>query len=159
MNLGEVFQKIYIRLSGNALAGMDFNVCPARQRIAHAKTTFLVYPSGIVGVVLAAWLYFYSPSPLYADGVLNLYHLCNEPMVGTNGPEKKKYSYSPISWCTSKGIVQWYHSIHCFLVSHMGLCSLFYQQQCPPSWTPLFHHAATAMWWMALRKIEKLLPG
>ena len=40
------------------------------------KNNIWVYPTGIVGVVLAAWIYFFlAQPPLYADGVLNLYYL------------------------------------------------------------------------------------
>nr|HMU03651.1 nicotinamide mononucleotide transporter [Saprospiraceae bacterium] len=39
------------------------------------KNNILVYPTGIMGVLLAAWVYFFiSNPPLYADGVLNIYY-------------------------------------------------------------------------------------
>lgn len=39
------------------------------------KNNILVYPTGIIGVLLAAWLYlFISAPPLYADGILNIYY-------------------------------------------------------------------------------------
>ncbi|MEY4134567.1 MAG: hypothetical protein RL386_917, partial [Bacteroidota bacterium] len=39
------------------------------------KNNILVYPTGIIGVLLAAYIYFYLVDPpLYADGALNLYY-------------------------------------------------------------------------------------
>ena len=55
------------------------------------KNNVLVYPTGIIGVLLAAWLYFFaSHPPLYADGTLNIYRIENEilqrhPSQGRDG--------------------------------------------------------------------------
>ena len=39
------------------------------------KNNVLVYPTGIVGILIAAYLYlFVSHPPLYADGLLNFYY-------------------------------------------------------------------------------------
>ncbi|MEZ4911352.1 MAG: nicotinamide riboside transporter PnuC [Saprospiraceae bacterium] len=39
------------------------------------KNNVLVYPTGMIGVLLAAWMYWFIASPpLYADGVLNIYY-------------------------------------------------------------------------------------
>jgi len=39
------------------------------------KNKVLVYPTGIIGVLLASYIYFFiSNPPLYADAVLNIYY-------------------------------------------------------------------------------------
>ena len=39
------------------------------------KNNILVYPTGIIGVLLAAYVYFFmSQPPLYADATLNIYY-------------------------------------------------------------------------------------
>lgn len=39
------------------------------------KNNLLVYPTGIIGVLLAAYVYYFiSTPPLYADGLLNIYY-------------------------------------------------------------------------------------
>ena len=39
------------------------------------KNSVLVYPTGMIGVLLAAWMYYFvADPPLYADTVLNIYY-------------------------------------------------------------------------------------
>ena len=48
------------------------------------KNKVLVYPTGIIGVLLASYIYYFiSDPPLYADAILNIYYffmsISNEP--------------------------------------------------------------------------------
>ena len=40
-----------------------------------SENSVLVYPTGMIGVLLAAWMYYFvADPPLYADTVLNIYY-------------------------------------------------------------------------------------
>jgi hypothetical protein len=48
------------------------------------KNNVLVYPTGIIGVLLAAYVYFFMISPpLYADAALNIYYFGMSVQLGT----------------------------------------------------------------------------
>ena len=72
------------------------------------KNNVLVYPTGIIGVLLAAYVYFFmAQPPLYADASLNLYYFLMSVYGWYNWVQKKDgdhYTY-PISWCTRKELV------------------------------------------------------
>lgn len=124
------------------------------------KNNVLVYPTGIVGVLLAFWVYFFMASPpLYADGILNIYYFIMSVYGWYNWAQKKnedEYNY-PISWCNTKELwigaalfIGFWIGIYIMLVSITD------------SNTPLLDSlvsstAVTAMWWMAKRKIENWL--
>ncbi|MBL7728571.1 MAG: nicotinamide mononucleotide transporter, partial [Dinghuibacter sp.] len=69
------------------------------------KNNVLVYPTGIIGVLLAAWVYFFAVSPpLYADASLNIYYFLMSVYGWYNWVQKKDaghFTY-PISWCSRK---------------------------------------------------------
>ncbi len=121
------------------------------------KNNILVYPTGIVGVLLAAWLYFFkSDPPLYADGMLNIYYFMMSLYGWFNWTRKKgdhEHVYK-ISWCDKK---QLYTGLLGFFIAWIiSFCLLKYITD---SNTPLLDSlvsssALTAMWWMAKRKIE-----
>jgi nicotinamide mononucleotide transporter len=121
------------------------------------KNNVLVYPTGIIGVLLASWVYFFLiHPPLYADASLNIYYFVMSVYGWYNWMQKKDgshYSY-PISWCTKKELM---FGIGFFLffwtIVYVVLIKL------TNSNTPLLDSlvsasAITAMWWMAKRKIE-----
>ena len=69
------------------------------------KNNVLVYPTGIVGVLLASWVYFFMiHPPLYADGALNIYYFAMSVYGWYNWVQKKDESHYtfPISWCNKK---------------------------------------------------------
>src|SRR5574343_543933 len=69
------------------------------------KNNVLVYPTGIIGVLLAAWVYFFAVDPpLYADGSLNIYYFLMSVYGWYNWVQKKDDSHLayPISWCNQK---------------------------------------------------------
>jgi nicotinamide mononucleotide transporter len=123
------------------------------------KNNVLVYPTGIIGVLLAAYVYFIiSSPPLYADASLNIYYFIMSVYGWYNWTKKKEDGLQyPISWCnkTELGI-----GTGLFLVSWVIL--YFVLQYFTNSNTPFLDSlvsssAVTAMWWMAKRKIENWL--
>lgn len=124
------------------------------------KNNVLVYPTGIVGVLLAAYVYFFmSEPPLYADGALNIYYCFMSVYGWYNWVQKKDeshYTY-PISWCTRK---QMAFGIGFFLFFWAVIYIVLYKFT--DSNTPVLDSlvsgsAITAMWWMAKRKVENWL--
>lgn len=124
------------------------------------KNNVLVYPTGIVGVLLAAYVYFFmSAPPLYADGALNIYYCLMSIYGWYNWVQKKDethYAY-PISWCTRKQLL---FGIGFFLFFWAVIYVVLYKFT--NSNTPILDSlvsgsAITAMWWMAKRKVENWL--
>lgn len=124
------------------------------------KNNVLVYPTGIIGVLLAAYVYFFmSYPPLYADGALNIYYCLMSIYGWYNWVQKKDeshYTY-PISWCTKK---QLFFGIGFFLIFWAIIYIVLHQFT--NSNTPILDSlvsgsAITAMWWMAKRKVENWL--
>jgi nicotinamide mononucleotide transporter len=121
------------------------------------KNNVWVYPTGIIGVLLAAYVYFFMiHPPLYADGTLNLYYFIMSVYGWYHWVQKKDsgaFAY-PISWCTRKELII---GIALFLVFWAAIYLLLVNWT--NSNTPLLDSlvsgsAITAMWWMAKRKIE-----
>lgn len=124
------------------------------------KNNVLVYPTGIIGVLIAAYLYFFdSHPPLYADGALNIYYFAMSVYGWYNWVQKKDadhYTY-PISWCSPREIkigtgffvVSW---ALIWLVLHR-----FTDSNTPVLDSLVSSSAITAMWWMAKRKVENWL--
>ena len=116
-----------------------------------------VYPTGIVGVLLAAYVYlFMAHPPLYADSILNIYYFIMSVYGWYNWVQKKDESHLtyPISWCSKKEL---FIGIGFFLASWAGIYILLFE--ITNSNTPILDSlvsssAITAMWWMAKRKIE-----
>lgn len=121
------------------------------------KNNVLVYPTGIIGVLLAAYVYFFLiHPPLYADASLNIYYFIMSMYGWYNWVQKKDsshYTY-PISWCSKKELAAGIGFFFFFwAVIYLVLVKL------TNSNTPLLDSlvsasAITAMWWMAKRKIE-----
>jgi len=124
------------------------------------KNNVLVYPTGIIGVLLAAWLYFFnSHPPLYADGALNIYYFIMSVYGWYNWVQKKDAEHLtyPISWC-NKGEL----SAGALLFSVSWGIIYFALIKITNSNTPILDSlvsatAVVAMWWMAKRKIENWL--
>jgi nicotinamide mononucleotide transporter len=124
------------------------------------KNNVLVYPTGIIGVLLAAWLYFFnSHPPLYADGTLNIYYFLMSVYGWYNWVQKKDAGHLtyPISWCNKRELIT---GVLLFLVS-WGII-YFTLVKITDSNTPILDSlvsasAVVAMWWMAKRKIENWL--
>lgn len=124
------------------------------------KNNLLVYPTGIIGVLLAAYVYFFMiDPPLYADASLNIYYFGMSVYGWYNWVQKKNgdsFVY-PISWCNKKELR---FGIGFFIF--FWIVIYFVLQQFTDSNTPILDSlvsssAITAMWWMAKRKIENWL--
>ncbi len=123
------------------------------------KNNVLVYPTGIIGVLLAAYLYYFlTQPPLYADSILNIYYFIMSLYGWYNWSIKKDDEIVyPIAWCNNKELI---HGIVLFLVSWLLIYLLL--KNITDSNTPMLDSlvtssAVTAMWWMAKRKIENWL--
>lgn len=124
------------------------------------KNNILVYPTGIIGVLLAAYIYFYLVDPpLYADGALNLYYFAMSVYGWYRWSQRKadQQDAYPISWCTQKELITGlllFAGAWVFLY----LVLAFYTDSNTPVMDALVSSSAiTAMWWMATRKIENWL--
>lgn len=121
------------------------------------KNNVLVYPTGIIGVLLAAWVYFFALDiPLYADGALNIYYFLMSVYGWYNWVQKKDADHLayPISWCNNKEL-----GIGLGLFAGFWIILYVVLINWTNSNTPLLDSlvsasAVTAMWWMAKRKIE-----
>jgi nicotinamide mononucleotide transporter len=123
------------------------------------KNNILVYPTGIVGVLLAAWLYFFiAQPPLYADAILNVYYLIMSIYGWYSWYQKKgEQLVYPISHTNKSELVI---GISIFIISWIAIYILLIK--ITDSNTPILDSlvsstAITAMWWMAKRKIENWL--
>lgn len=121
------------------------------------KNNVLVYPTGIIGVLLAAYVYFFLiHPPLYADASLNIYYFIMSVYGWYNWVQKKDsshYAY-PISWCSKKELVAGIIFFFVFWAIIYGVLAKFTKSNTPLLDSLVSGSAITAMWWMAKRKIE-----
>jgi nicotinamide mononucleotide transporter len=119
----------------------------------------LVYPTGIVGVLLMAYVCFFIFSPaVYADGAVNIYYFFMSVYGWYNWVQKKDDSFSyPIRWCTIHERV-WGIAFFLFFWGLLYAVLSRYTDSNTPILDSLASAASvTAMWWMAKRKIENWL--
>ena len=124
------------------------------------KNNVLVYPTGIIGVLLAAYVYYFlSKLPLYVDAILNLYYFIMSVYGWYNWVQIKETGslVYPISWCNKKEL---WLGIGFFLLSWVAIYYLLIS--ITDSNTPILDSlvsssAITAMWWMAKRRVENWL--
>lgn len=123
------------------------------------KNNVWVYPTGIVGVLLACYVYYFlSQPPLYADAVLNLYYFGMSIYGWYNWVQKKEGAVAyPISWCTKKELLIGIGTFAFFWVSTYFLLVGITDSNTPVLDSLVAASAVTAMWWMAQRKIENWL--
>ncbi len=121
------------------------------------KNNVLVYPTGIIGVLLAAYVYFFLiHPPLYADASLNIYYFIMSVYGWYNWVQKKDsshYTY-PISWCSKKELSVGIGFFFFFWVVIYLVLTNFTNSNTPLLDSLVSASAITAMWWMAKRKIE-----
>jgi len=117
------------------------------------KNHILVYPTGIISVLL--YVYICYMAKLYADAGLNFYYFIMSVIGWVNWSRKKEDDYVfPISYCSPK---EWLSGTAVFLLTLVTLVSVLHHYT--DSNTVIADSlvsaaAATAMWWMARRKIE-----
>jgi len=124
------------------------------------KNNILVYPTGIIGVLLAAWVYFLiSNPPLYADGVLNIYYFFMSLFGWYNWSkvDQTKELVYKITWCTKSELV--YGVLGCGIgwVCIYLMLNFYTNSDTPILDSIVSASAFTAMWWMALKKVENWL--
>jgi nicotinamide mononucleotide transporter len=160
LSFHEIFEKFLLNIQQTKWQEWVSTVTQIASVWYARKNNVLVYPTGIIGVLLAAWLYFFdSHPPLYADGVLNIYYFIMSVYGWYNWVQKKDaddLTY-PISWCSKKGLSL---GMLLFLVSWGAI--YFTLIRITDSNTPVLDSlvsstAVVAMWWMAKRKIENWL--
>lgn len=121
------------------------------------KNNVLVYPTGIIGVLLAAYVYlFMITPPLYADGTLNFYYFIMSVYGWYNWTRLKQSDefVFPIQWCSKRELN---YGITLFIISWIVLDIVLIQwtnSNTPHLDALVSSTAITAMWWMAKRKIE-----
>ena len=120
------------------------------------KNNILVYPTGIIGVLLASYIYYFvSDPPLYADSILNIYYFAMSIYGWYNWVQKKNSNYIyPISWCNKKELQI---GISFFLLFWIFIYLLLVKLT--DSNTPILDSlvsssAVASMWWMTKRKME-----
>ncbi len=123
------------------------------------KNNVLVYPTGIIGVLLAAYVYFFMTAPpLYADSILNIYYFIMSVYGWYNWVQKKDDGYSfPISWCSRRELVVGLGLFAAFWGGIYMLLVGITNSNTPMLDSLVSSSAVTAMWWMARRKIENWL--
>lgn len=124
-----------------------------------SKNNVLVYPTGIIGVLLAAWVYFFMVSPpLHADASLNIYYFFMSVYGWYNWVQKKDEGYTyPISWCSRKELITGVGLFLFFWALIYFVLFRFTNSNTPVLDSLVSSSAITAMWWMAKRKIENWL--
>ena len=120
------------------------------------KNNVLVYPTGIIGVVLAAYVYYFvSTPPLYADTILNIYYFAMSIYGWYFWTRKKSNEISyPISWCNASEIKIGLGLFLFFSVIIYLMLIKLTDSNTPILDTLVSSTAITAMWWMAKRKME-----
>ena len=120
------------------------------------KNNVLVYPTGIIGVLLASYVYFYIASPpLYADAILNVYYFVMSIYGWYFWVQMKNEQYAyPISWCNKKEL-----SVGAILFISSWIIIYYLLITITNSNTPILDSlvsssAVASMWWMAKRKME-----
>jgi nicotinamide mononucleotide transporter len=121
------------------------------------KNNIWVYPTGIIGVILAAWVYFtVAAPPLYADGILNIYYFVMSIYGWYTWSlyKQNEQRVFEISWCTlSEKKLGLAGFILAWLLIFIMLKTLT-DSNTPITDALVSSSALTAMWWMARRKIE-----
>jgi nicotinamide mononucleotide transporter len=120
------------------------------------KNNVLVYPTGIIGVLLASYVYYFlSTPPLYADSILNIYYFLMSMYGWYNWVQKKDSEETyPISWCTKKELSLGVGFFFVFWAAIYLLLIKITDSNTPILDSLVSASAVTAMWWMAKRKIE-----
>jgi nicotinamide mononucleotide transporter len=120
------------------------------------KNNVWVYPTGIIGVLLASYIYlFMNHPPLYGESALNFYYFIMSIYGWRQWTRKKNEQIMyPVSWCSKIELLNGLFVFWgCWLMIYLILSKL------TNSNTPLLDafvsaSAVSSMWWMAKRKME-----
>jgi len=117
------------------------------------KNDILVYPTGLVSVILYIYICFHAD--LYADAALNGYYTLMSLIGWYNWVQKKEEEFVfPVSYSNKN---EWMYGLSVFVFISTILyyfLSHFTNSTVPVGDAVVSGASATAMWWMARRKIE-----
>ncbi|MFI5132053.1 MAG: nicotinamide riboside transporter PnuC [Chitinophagales bacterium] len=160
MSFGEIYQKFIQNIRDTGWPEWVSTVTQVASVWFARKNNVLVYPTGIIGVLLAAYVYFFmTQPPLYADASLNLYYFLMSVYGWYNWVQKKDaehYTY-PIRWCTKKELGVGIGFFIFFWIAIYFVLVKFTDSNTPILDSLVSSSAITAMWWMAKRKVENWL--
>jgi nicotinamide mononucleotide transporter len=157
MSLSEIWKELVNNIQHTKLLEWISTITQIASVWYARKNNVLVYPTGIIGVLIASYLYF--NSKLYADGSLNIYYFLMSVYGWYNWGQKKDashYTY-PISWCTRPQLFFGIGFFLFFWVIIFYVLTNFTDSNTPLLDSLVSSSAITAMWWMAKRKIENWL--
>ena len=120
------------------------------------KNKVLVYPTGIIGVLIASYIYYFiSDPPLYADAILNIYYFFMSIYGWYNWVQKKdEQLVFPISWCNKKELTIGIVIFICFWALIYYMLISITNSNTPILDSLVSSTAVISMWWMAKRKME-----
>jgi nicotinamide mononucleotide transporter len=160
LSFGEIYQKFIQNIRDTGWPEWVSTVTQVASVWFARKNSVLVYPTGIIGVLLAAYVYFFmTQPPLYADASLNLYYFLMSVYGWYNWVQKKDaehYTY-PIRWCTKKELAVGIGFFIFFWMAIYFVLIRFTDSNTPILDSLVSSSAITAMWWMAKRKVENWL--
>jgi nicotinamide mononucleotide transporter len=160
VSLQEIWQQFIVNIKETKWPEWVSTVAQVASVWYARKNNVLVYPTGIIGVLLAAWVYFFMiDPPLYADASLNLYYFVMSVYGWYNWVQKKDgdhYTY-PISWCSRKELLIGFGFFIFFWIAIYVVLVQFTDSNTPVLDSLVSSSAVTGMWWMARRKIENWL--
>lgn len=160
MNFDDIYAQILYESQNISVLEWISTLAQVMSVIFAQRNHIWVYPTGILGVLTAAWVYFFAAHPpLYAEGFLHLYY-CGISIYGWYNWKMKIDDSSliyPIRWCTSRERTS---GIVLFLATWLIISLIL--SQWTNSDTPYLDavvsaSAITAMWWMTTRKIDNWL--
>jgi nicotinamide mononucleotide transporter len=157
MSLSEIWKELVNNIQHTKLLEWISTITQIASVWFARKNNVLVYPTGIIGVLIASYLYF--NSKLYADGSLNIYYFGMSVYGWYNWVQKKDashYTY-PISWCTKPQLFFGIGFFLFFWVIIFYVLTNFTDSNTPQLDSLVSSSAITAMWWMAKRKVENWL--
>jgi len=120
------------------------------------KNNVWVYPTGIIGVLLASYIYlFNSQPPLYGESALNFYYFVMS-IYGWHQWTRKKNNEElyPISWCSQQELMTGIFVFMGFWISIYLILSKLTNSNTPVLDALVSATAVSSMWWMAKRKME-----
>jgi nicotinamide mononucleotide transporter len=156
MSFNEIWQNFISNIKETRWQEWVSTVTQVASVIYARKNNVLVYPTGIIGVLLAAYVYFFQTNPpLYADATLNIYYFLMSVYGWYNWVQKKDNDLAyPVSWCNKKELLIGIAFFLLFwVVIYLALVN-FTDSNTPVLDSLVSSSAVTAMWWMAKRKIE-----
>jgi nicotinamide mononucleotide transporter len=157
MSLSEIWKELVNNIQHTKLLEWISTITQIASVWYARKNNVLVYPTGIIGVLIASYLYF--NSKLYADGSLNIYYFLMSVYGWYNWVQKKDadhFTY-PISWCTRPQLFFGIGFFLFFWVIIFYVLTNFTDSNTPQLDSLVSSSAITAMWWMAKRKVENWL--